>query len=91
MTERAWNPDPAWAFVVEGYPYDDDTPEETVRAVIRDWEDDYQPGIKMKPLESLIIATLTYKAYYAGDVSGLRWIDPDGEWQKRLDLSTTDA
>ena len=57
-------------------PHDDKTPEEVIAHVIREWEDDWQPGMKMRPLAACIVEALVYKAYFEEAEGALRWLDP---------------
>lgn len=56
-------------------PHDEKTVEETIAHVIREWEDDRQSGMPIRPLSELILETLVYKAYFEEAEGALRWLD----------------
>lgn len=65
--------------IADREPHDEKTPEQTIAHVIQEWEDEWQPNARMRPLAELIIEALTYKAYFEGAEGALQWLDPATE------------
>lgn len=55
---------------------DDLTPQQVIAAVIDEWQNDWQPNARMRPLSEVIIEDLVRRAYEEGNEGALRWLDP---------------
>ena len=74
--------------------HDEKTPEQTIAHIIREWEDDWQPGMPMRPLSEMIIEALVYKAYFEQAEGALRWLDSsdtDPQILERIGVVIRDA
>ena len=65
-------------------PHDEKTPEHAADWVVQNWDQNALRGIPQPPLSSAILDALVYKAYFEEAEGALRWLDPEGDIQRRV-------